>query len=365
MHQFAFRVDASPEIGIGHLMRCLTLADALRDRGAQCHFLSRGHPGPYTDRVIRAGHGVHALKSGARRSPAAPSGPGHAAWLGTDWRADAEEVRDILASIEPDWLVVDHYALDEAWERLVRPRCRRIAVIDDLVDRPHDCDLLLDQTLGRAPEAYRSLVPERCELFTGASHALLRREFAELRAASLARRSAQPSLRNLLVTMGGIDQANATERVLEALARCALPTDCRITVVMGASAPWLDSVRARASSMPWPARVLVDVTDMATLLSETDLSIGAPGTTSWERCCLGVPALLLVLAENQRHNASALEAAGAAVVLKERAPSLASIASALDGLLHQERLRSMSDAASRITSGRGAGRLADHLLNPS
>lgn len=117
--------------------------------------------------------------------------------------------------------------------------------------------------------------------------------------------------------------------------------------------------------MPWPTRVLVDVTDMATLLSETDLSIGAPGTTSWERCCLGVPALLFVLAENQRDNASALEAAGAAVVLNESAPSLASIASALDGLLQQERLQSMSEAASRITTGRGAGSLADHLLNES
>ena len=365
MHQFAFRVDASPQIGIGHVMRCLTLADALRDRGAHCVFLSRGHPSPYTDRLTRAGHEVHALSPPPQSPEAAASGLRHAAWLGTDWRTDAEEVRNILASIEPDWLVVDHYALDEGWERLVRPQCRRIAVIDDLADRPHDCDLLLDQTLGRVPEEYRSRVPERCELFMGASHALLRPEFAELRPASLARRSARPPLRHLLVTMGGVDQANATERVLEALTRSALPTGCRITVVMGASAPWLDSVRGRAGSMPWPTRVLVDVTDMADLLSETDLSIGAPGTTSWERCCLGVPALLLVLAENQRHNASALEAAGAAVVLTEPTPSPASIAAALDSLLHQERLHSMSDAASRITDGRGASSLAAHLLNES
>jgi len=188
-------------------------------------------------------------------------------------------------------------------------------VIDDLADRPHACDLLLDQTFGREATDYHPFVPAACRLLCGSQYALLRPEFAALRPYSLQRR-AQPTLRELLITMGGVDKDNATGQVLQALRSCRLPADCRITVVMGATAPWLDEIRKEAQDMPWPTRVLVGVSDMAQLMADSDLAIGAAGATSWERCCLGLPTIMLVLAENQRKIAEELCEAGAAHLIE-------------------------------------------------
>ena len=131
-------------------------------------------------------------------------------------------------------------------------------------------------------------------------------EFAALRAYSLQRR-ARPQLRQLLITMGGVDKDNATGEVLTALRVCPLPADCQITVVMGTTAPWLSEVEQLARDMPWPTRVLVGVNDMARLMAESDLAIGAAGATSWERCCLGLPTAMFVLAENQKYAAWLLD----------------------------------------------------------
>ena len=351
---FAFRVDASLSMGIGHVMRCLTLADALSAEGAECHFIGREHPGHLMDRVRSRGHRVHLLPPAASMQPTFfSSTPAHASWLGVDWQLDAEQSGAYLRSNQPNWLIVDHYALDQRWEASLRTVCPRIAVIDDLADRAHDCELLLDQTLGRNPRDYAGLAPERCSLLTGARYALLRPQFPALRDYSLSRRRQRPTVKHLLVSLGGIDRANATARVLEGLEHCSLPSECAITIVMGAAAPWLSDVRRRAANMIRPVQVLVDVPDMAALMSESDLAIGAAGSTSWERCCLGVPALMLVLADNQRDVAYALEATGAAVVLKEAAQMPAAISTAVNDILASNQLETMSRAAANVTDGRG------------
>lgn len=351
---FAFRVDASLSMGTGHVMRCLTLADALRAEGADCHFIGRDHPGHMMEHVRSRGHRVHMLGPAIPTHPTRdPGAPAHAHWLGVDWQLDAEQSRDYLESNPPDWLIVDHYALDKHWEAFLQPACSRIGVIDDLVDRAHECELLLDQTLGRRPQAYANLVPSECSLLTGARYALLRPQFAALRNYSLRRRRRQPALKRLLVTLGGIDPSNATGRVLAALAHCSLPSGCTVTVVMGAAAPWLDEIRQQTDAMVQPTEVLVDVSDMAALMSESDLAIGAAGGTSWERCCLGLPTLMLVLAQNQRNVAHALEATGAAVILEEEAQTPAEIAAALSETVIPDRLRAMSRAAATVTDGSG------------
>lgn len=359
-----FRVDASLGIGTGHVMRCLTLADALRKDGASCRFVCRPHPGHLIEFIRERGFEVVAL--------AAPTseiweetGPDHAAWLGTDWRSDALKVLAAIGEEKPDWLIVDHYALDARWERELRGACGKIMVIDDLADRPHDCDLLLDQNLGCAGAHYAALVPQRCELLVGPHNALLRPEFAQLRAASLLRRR-HGELQSILVTMGGVDKDNVTGQVLDALAECDLPSDATITVVMGPTAPWLDHVRAAAANMPQPIRVLVNVRDMARLMADTDLAIGAAGTTSWERCCLGVPSLVLAIADNQRPIAEALDAAGVACYappsnndttfdLKAFFASVARLAFDVD------RRNMMIESAAALTDGRGASRVAASL----
>lgn len=312
--QIAFRTDASLQIGTGHVMRCLTLADGLRERGSRCTFICRPHSGHLLDMIAQRGHHAVALPNVESTTKHMSADPLHAACLGTDWQTDAQQTREALRAEGVDWLVVDHYALDHCWEQTLRPFCQNLMVIDDLADRPHDCDVLLDQNLGRSSQDYGGLLKPHTATFIGPQYALLRPEFAQLRSQSLARRT-QPQLKHLLMTMGGVDKDNATGQVLQALTTCHLPPDLRITVVMGPHAPCLADVQQQAAQMPWPTQVLVGVKTMAKLMSDSDLCIGAAGGTSWERCCLGLPTLLLVLADNQLPGAQALAKVGAALAL--------------------------------------------------
>ncbi len=360
-----FRVDSSLQIGNGHVMRCLTLATALREQGVTCHFICRKHPGNLIDQICNRGFPITSLTAGSQdfRSVAqdGESLPAHATWLGVDWQTDAEATRDVLQSLSPDSLIVDHYALDRAWEQALRSDCAQMMVIDDLADRRHDCDLLLDQNLGREVADYAGLVPATCTVLTGARYALLRPEFAALREYSLQRRN-QPQLRQLLITMGGVDQSDATGQVLDALRQCPLPQDCRITVVMGLHAPWLAKVQAQAADSPWPCEVKVNVTDMAQLMADSDLAIGAAGGTSWERCVLGLPTLVVVLAENQRPGAVALGKARAALVIDGNgcfAEALPNMLATI-GILE---LDQMAKSASSICDGCGTSRAVAALID--
>jgi UDP-2,4-diacetamido-2,4,6-trideoxy-beta-L-altropyranose hydrolase len=279
--------------------------------------------------------------------------PDHTAWLGSTWETDAQETAAVLANLLPDWLVVDQYALDQRWEDALAAHYRHLLVIDDLADRPHRCNLLIDQNLGRQPLDYAGLVSTHCKVLTGPHYALLRPEFAELRPYSLQRRQARPDMRQLLITMGGVDQPNATRQVLQALKNCALPQACRITVVMGLKAPWLQNVREIAAQMPWPTEVVVNVNDMAERLTDSDLAIGAAGSTSWERCCLGVPTLMVVLAENQQLGAHAMEAAHAARLIGAVSDIARQLPLVVAELIESETQSRMSLAASAVTDGRG------------
>lgn len=298
-----------------------------------------------------------AIKNRVKEAPGPQQEPAHTAWLGSTWQTDAQETVAILASLQPDWLVVDHYALDRRWEEALAPHYRQLLVIDDLADRPHRCNLLLDQNLGRQPQDYAALVPAHCQLLIGPQFALLRPEFAALRPYSLQRRQAQPALRHLLITMGGVDQPNATGQVLQALKTCALPADCRITVVMGLTAPWLHNVRQLAAQMPWPTEVAVNVNDMAQRMADSDLAIGAAGSTSWERCCLGLPTLMVVLAENQQAGAQALEAAQAARLVGSVSDIATQLPQAVRELTDSKHQMRMSLAASAVTDGQGVAKI--------
>lgn len=345
--KICFRVDSSIQIGTGHVMRCLTLADALSAKGAKCEFICREHPGHLFEKICSKGYTVHKLPMYYEDDTDLT----HGKWLGATQLQDAYECNLILAEFRPDWLIVDHYGLDARWESSFSEFGCHVMVIDDLADRPHMCKLLLDQTFGRDAKDYLPLVPEDCTLLCGAAYALLRPEFAELRRYSLQRRE-KPKLKHLLITMGGVDKDNSTSQVLTALHVCPLPADCTITVVMGSTAPWLADVQQLAMSMPWPTKVLVDVNNMAQLMADSDLIIGAAGGTSWERCCMGLPCILVVLALNQIQIASALANAGAVFKLElcDLPGSLAEIP-AVSG--NEGSLTSMSHFASQMCDGEG------------
>lgn len=369
--KIVFRTDASLLMGSGHVMRCLTLADALKAQGAECHFISREHPGHLLEVIRERGYKVNclvthaqpaldAIKNIAIKAPKLLQEPAHAAWLGSTWQNDAQETAAILADLRPDWLVVDHYALDQRWETALRPHYQKLMVIDDLADRLHQCDLLLDQNLGRQPQNYANLVPAQCKLLIGPQYALLRPEFAALRAYSLQRRQ-QPALKNILVTMGGVDLPNATGQVLQALKGCALPQDCRITVVMGLQAPWLEQVRTQAQDMPWPTEVMVNISDMAQRMADSDLAIGAAGSTSWERCCLGLPTLMVVLADNQQTGAKALEAAQAVYLIGIVRDIAEQLPLAITSLNQVNQLMQLITFTSSITAGLGVEKVVQEL----
>ena len=360
-----FRTDASLQMGSGHVMRCLTLADALTARGAQCHFICRALVGNFLGHIQRRGYAVNELPAPNEPVPAAVAASErykkyrshrtvYAQWLGVSWQKDAQQTRVILEKLQPDWLVVDHYALEQQWEAALRPHFKKLMVIEDLASRVHQCDLLLDQNLGRKPQDYASLVPAQCIVLTGPHYALLLPEFAALRTYSLQRRE-QPVFKQLLITMGGVDQPNATGQVLKTLKGCPLPLDCRISVVMGRQAPWLEQVRAQAQDMPWPTEVLVNISDMALRMADSDLAIGAAGSTSWERCCLGLPTLMVVLAENQRPNAQALQGAQAVLLIGDVSDIAIQLPLAIDASTSRHRLRDISSAAAAITDGQGVG----------
>ena len=339
-------------------MRCLTLADALRRRGNECSFISREHTGNLFDLIEKRGFPIHVLPRAREHliesEERSESVLEYFAWLGVDWEVDAQQTLAHLLDTQADWLIVDQYALDERWEKLLRPHCKKLLVIDDLANRKHVCDVLLDQNLGRDSKDYDTLVPNHCIRLIGPQNALLLPDFASLREYSLRRREA-PILRRILIAMGGVDQPNAAGKVLEALMGCQLSADCNITVVMGGNAPWTEQVRAIAANMPWPTEVLIDIPDMARIMARSDLSIGSAGTTSWERCCLGLPTLLVVLADNQKLAALHMTRTGVChMLLLDQ-----TLASTLQHFIRQtifrpNWLKVMSSKASAITEGNGS-----------
>lgn len=357
-----FRTDASTHIGAGHVMRCLTLADTLRDRGAWCGFVCREHPGHLLDLIRARGHEALALPQAAESSVTLRQGGRHscAEWLGVDWIIDAQQTMAVMQEARPvDWLVVDHYALDERWESLLRPYSNNLLVIDDLADRPHQCDLLLDQNLNRRSADYDHLCSQAAGRLIGTRYALLRPDFAELRDYSFARRNSA-QLKHLLISMGGVDKDNATGALLNAFISFDLPPGLRTTVVMGPHAPWLTEVRDQAAQMR-SVDVLVNAQNMAKIIAESDLAIGAAGTSAWERCCLGLPTLALVLAENQRGGAAALNAIGA-ISLLELGPNLPhDLSLKMRELQDTKCLRKMQEACRLVCDGLGVERVVEAM----
>ncbi len=363
--KIVFRTDASLQIGTGHVMRCLTLADALRANGAECIFICRKHKGNLLEQIRQHGYFVKELPADANEiiscNHPVTDNSEYSSWLGSNWSTDAAQTK--LAIGEPiiDWLIVDHYAIDARWERELRSICRNLMVIDDLADRQHECNLLLDQNLGRTKFDYRNLVPDNCIVLTGPSYALLRPEFAEFRKSSLRRRPAS-KIENLLIMMGGIDQGDATGKILESLKNCTLPKKCEITVMMGANAPWLRRVNSLSLQMPYTTRVTVNAWNIAELMANSDLAIGAAGSASWERCCLGLPTLIVILAKNQIKVANALEQSGCAKVIGP--PD--SISKNLPGLIQtsilDNKMYGMTELCRGIIDGHGVDRVKRALL---
>lgn len=274
-------------------MRCLTLAEALKSQGATIRFVSRNLPA-HLGEMLKA-KGMEFVALNASETDVAISDLAHSQWLGASQVQDAQATVQALFDKPWDWIVVDHYALDARWERTVRGSTRKILAIDDIADRQHDCDVLLDQNFyADMNSRYDGKVPAQCIKLLGPRYALLRDEFRQLRARVKPRTG---EVKKILVFFGGVDADNYTGLALEALATLANKA-IKIDVVIGAQHPYREQIQQSCIEQGYEC--YVHTSRMAELMAEADLSIGAGGTATWERCCLGLPAMSLCVAENQR-----------------------------------------------------------------
>ena len=291
----AIRADASVQIGSGHIMRCLTLADQLRNRKAIVTFICNELPGHLCSYIEDKGFKVQRLHYDEIMDC-------------NSWKEDAKQTEEILRkSPTTDWMIVDHYGLDNRWEFRIKHYARNIMVIDDLANRPHDCGLLLDQNFYiNLVKRYDGLVPENCRMMLGPAYALLRPEFREARKK---RRDRDGTVNKILVFFGGSDPANETSKTLEALRRLNR-SDIAVDVVVGNGNPYKDQVRKLCSEM-LNTKFYCQVENMAELMASADLSIGAGGATTLERCFIGLPTMVLIVAENQLETTTAVAETGA------------------------------------------------------
>ena len=363
MKLILIRADASLSIGSGHVMRCRTLARELQNRGATITFLCRSQPADLIA-LLEQDFPVLALPELPLVFHEGLEGRNlYGAWLGCSQDQDAADCLQALRQAgirRADGLVVDHYGLDAQWQAqllagLAKPK---LLVIDDLADRQHLADLLLDQNFfgKESVDRYRSLVPTACRQLLGPHYALLSPEYAQLHPLVPAR----SELRRVLVFFGGVDPNNLTGRTLEALQAPEL-AELAVDVVLGSYSPHRQAVAELAKRHPHTTlhRALPS---LAGLITRADLAIGAGGATTWERACLGLPTLVVTIADNQLPSAEALDEAGKVQLLGRTATvNTEQIRLALLAALQQHWPRT---SGQELTDGWGAGRVATAMLNP-
>lgn len=354
-----FRVDASITIGTGHVMRCRTLATALKKHGANIQFISRAHPGHLGDMLAREGFPVTLLP---QPECIEHDGNDYAAWLGVSQQEDADQTIVLLENQQCDWLIVDHYGLDRVWEAQLQSHTRKLMVIDDLANRPHECDMLLDQNyVVASQERYLEWVPAHCQLLLGPRYALLRSEYAQYRE-TMAQRTG--NIKRVLVYMGGADNANITGKVIDAFSADKL-AHLEVDVVVGPNFIHKVGVTEQANARP-NTHLHGPRPHLADLMAQADFAVGAGGGTTWERLCMGLPSLVLSIAKNQVPACVALASSGLIRYLgDEHKFDVAAIESALlEALAAAGHLNASSASYKSLVDGRGTDRVAE-AINPT
>ncbi|MGI9316081.1 MAG: UDP-2,4-diacetamido-2,4,6-trideoxy-beta-L-altropyranose hydrolase [bacterium] len=351
----AFRVDASTQIGTGHIMRCMTLADELERSSAQIRFICRHLPEHLHEMLVAKGYQVALLESAPDKTTSDQLA--HADWLGVSQAQDSIESENALSGKAWDWLIVDHYALDVHWENTLRDTTKQIMVIDDIADRQHDCDVLLDQNFyADLNYRYSGKVPQHCQLLLGPRYALLRDEFQELH------RHIKPRegiVKRLLVFFGGIDANNYTGRTIEALTAIGL-NNLQVDVVIGVLHPCREQIEDECIKHGFTCHVQTN--QMARLIADAGMAIGSGGSTIWERCCLGLPTITICAADNQRRQIEDASSVGLLYAPNEIKGEGDMVKHHLISLLENTRLRQLfSRNGIQTVDGRGAIRVVDAM----
>jgi UDP-2,4-diacetamido-2,4,6-trideoxy-beta-L-altropyranose hydrolase len=361
------RCDSSTEMGIGHVMRCLTLADKLKHQGWNVFFISREKQGSLISYIKSRGYKVYVLPtiSNSAKIFGLDIDSLYASWLGVSWQEDAEQTLAVLKKIilqegnsVIDWLIVDHYGLDSKWESLMRKSVNKIMIIDDLANRTHDCDLLLDQNwYDNMSGRYAGFIPKNCIQLLGPSFALLREQFVDTRKYL---QQKDGNINRIFVFFGGSDPTNETEKVLLALKKLN-KRNLKIDIVVGEVNPNKEKIASLCTEITG-ANFYCQVENMAVIMVKADLALGAGGSTSWERCCLGLPTLVTILAENQSDLTRKLETYGAVKCVGEgRELTVNDYCEAIISLT-PSKLNNMSKKAATLVDGNGCYRVAGYLI---
>jgi UDP-2,4-diacetamido-2,4,6-trideoxy-beta-L-altropyranose hydrolase len=354
-----FRADASLHIGSGHIMRCMTLGKALKSKGWTVTFITRPFVGNINQFIVEEGFNIRILPLNARMHGNESL---YSNWLGADWHVDAQQTVSVLQDmgVPIDWLVVDHYAIDEKWEAHLREHVSHILVIDDLANRKHVCDVLLDQNLvANMQTRYDGKVEKDTIQLIGPKYALLRLEFLQLRN-QIQEKVIDPY--KILVFFGGSDSTNQTRKALEALLKSVNPCTS-VDVVIGKGNPHAEELRTFCS-MHKMFSLHVQTSDMARLLLRAGMVIGAGGTNTWERCCMGTPSVILSVADNQIPIAEGVHENGMAVYLgKAENVSIQQLADAIEKLqTNVDLLSEMSRKCYEAVDGQGVERVSSLMI---
>jgi UDP-2,4-diacetamido-2,4,6-trideoxy-beta-L-altropyranose hydrolase len=313
----AIRVDASTRMGSGHVMRCLTLAKKLKELDITVVFLSKKHQGNLNQFIKTQGFEVYELSPPSQNIEHQTN---EKLWLGCSYQDDATECLQVLRNLKINLLIVDHYSLDYSWQQLLKNNLNRtnsfkIMVIDDLANRKHDCDILLDQTLGRKHSDYSAFVPNHCKLMLGADFIMLRDEFLQQQELAKIKRNETVLVNNILITMGGTDPDNISKKILNWLITFQKSnSQILVTVVANQSSPFIKDLHELGKKYQW-IKIICNPKSMAEIMLNADIAIGSSGSTAWERCCLGLPSLSIINAENQNFLNDSLSKEGAIINL--------------------------------------------------
>lgn len=339
------RADASRHIGYGHIMRCITLSEELREQGVGVTFICREDEGNLIAFIEQSGFDAHNLPSGI------------------DPEEDAALTGEFFANKkgQTDCLIVDHYGLGISWERYLKPYVEKIMVIDDFVDREHLCDILLNQNYGIDAFMYDGLTPHGCKKLTGSSYALLRDQFRITRK-NVSRHRHNGEVKKIFIFFGGADHTNETKKAIEAAQLLDRP-DLSLIVLVGGSNPHWKDIEILCGLLP-NSVFYRQVYNLAPLMADADLAVSAGGSNTWERCCLGLPSMVMVLAENQRIFVERLDRDGIVMNMgwfEDVTPS--TIAGMMKKLIaDRTMLMDMSRKSMEIVDGEGAGRVAKEVL---
>lgn len=354
----AIRVDGSTQIGSGHVLRCLALAEALRSAGGTVRFVLREHDVSFADRFERSGFEFRLLRQPGPAGSQADGTPAHARWLGVTEAVDAAETIAALAGWQPDWVVVDHYAITAAWHDSVREALRcRIAAIDDLADRPLAADLIVDHNPSVDHGAkYAGCNGRSARILGGPRFALLSAAYRDG-----ARYRWHDEVRSIGVFLGGVDRDNTSALALSSARRAGFAGP--VEIVSTHANPRLAELEAAVAADPL-ASLALDLPNLVAFFAAHDLQIGAGGGASWERCRIGAPAIVLRCADNQKVVTAALRAADAALAVDD--PGEGALTEAIATLLaNPGRRAEIAANALELVDGRGAQRVALTMLASS